>query len=725
MEGARDGGEGTHAVRPASGCLCTIPDPSTMRLAFFSPLSPKPSGIADYSEALLPHLAARVDSVDVFIEDYEPSPASSREGLRIRDYREFEADYYAGCYDAVLYHMGNNPFHVYIYDLAIRIPGVIVLHEFNLHHLLAAVTITRNGWDSYLAELEYNAGAAALERARQAQASLIQLDYDNIAMNRRLLERSRGVIVHSDYVGNLVKQAGFQLPICKIPHGVEAGAAGKAEARRQLAELASLPLEDSTPVFGVFGFLKPYKRIYEALRAFARVRALHPAIKIILVGEEHPHYPLRSLIEELGIGDAVRILGYVPLDTFVTCMAACDICINLRRPTVGETSGSLLRALALGKPTLVSEIGAFMELPDDVAVKIPVDDKEVDWLFEYMNILLNDPALAQAIGERAREYAARECAWPKVAAEYAQFLKQCVARERAPANLESLPQETTSSAAASISIAAPSTGPAFSPQEMEEYIVGFSHGSPLMEDYVQTHIKRLAHTVGITPPGGDRDRILELGCYLHMTPALRKYLCYGEVRGAYYGSVGKIDYRATTSSSGEVFACPVDLFDAEKDRFPYPDGYFNTVLCCELIEHLATDPMHMISEINRILAPGGALVLTTPNIASLRGLHAVLLGYHPGLFHAYIKPAEDGTIDPRHSREYTPREISMLFDVAGFQVELLETGEYWSRDWYADSMEKLLEANQFPTDLRGLIIYCRGRKVGPIRERWPKELYYP
>ena len=687
-----------------------------MRLAFFSPLSPKPSGISDYSEALLPHLARHVSCIDVFIEDYAPGFSPRPNNLIIRNHRDFEALHAAGEYDLVLYQMGNNPFHVYLYDLALRVPGVIVLHEFNLHHLMASATVAREDWESYLQELEYNAGADALDRARRARKGLEELDYNGVAMNRRLLERSLGAIVHSGYVESLVRNAGFGLPLAKIHHGVDIGQVEAAPARQRTAALTGFALDETTSLFGVFGFLKPYKRIHEALRAFTRLRAVHPKVKMVLAGEEHPHYPLRPLIEELGLGDAVRILGYVPLDTFTEAMAACDFCINLRRPTVGETSGSLLRALALGKPTLISDIGAFHELPDDVAVKIPVDDREVGWLFEYMNLLLEDPSLAHAIGERAREFAARECAWPKVAAEYAAFLEQCAAagrKEAVPELAAAVPEPPTNGHRS------------FTAEEIEEYIMSFSHASPLMEDYVLTHRRRLAHTVEITPRGGDRDRVLELGCYLQMTPALRKYLGYGEIRGGYFGPVGRTDYRGTTSSEGEVFACPVDLFDAERDRFPYPDGYFQTVLCCELIEHLSNDPMHMVAEINRILAPGGAFILTTPNIASLRSVHAVLHGYHPGLFSAYIKPAADGTIDPRHSREYTPREIALLMEAAGFHVEHLETGDYTERESSNGAIEEMLEANHVSVALRGEIIYCRGRKVSPVRERWPKDLYYP
>ncbi len=125
--------------------------------------------------------------------------------------------------------------------------------------------------------------------------------------------------------------------------------------------------------------------------------------------------------------------------------------------------------------------------------------------------------------------------------------------------------------------------------------------------------------------------------------------------------------RSAVSETGEKFSCTVELFNAESDPFPYPDDYFDTVLCCELIEHLPADPMHLMREINRILKPGGHLVLTTPNAASLRAISAILQGYHPGFFPAYIKPKRPGEeVDPRHAREYAPREIAQL--LAGCRI---------------------------------------------------------
>ena len=120
----------------------------------------------------------------------------------------------------------------------------------------------------------------------------------------------------------------------------------------------------------------------------------------------------------------------------------------------------------------------------------------------------------------------------------------------------------------------------------------------------------------------------------------------------------------------------MDLFDADRDRFPYDDGYFSTVLCCELIEHLSEDPMHMMGEINRVLKPGGSLVLTTPNVVSLRAIAAIVESRQPGFFPAYLRPRDGGATERRHSREYTPREISDLLVNSGFEVTLLETGPF-------------------------------------------------
>jgi len=653
-----------------------------MRVAFFSPLPPARSGISDYSQALIDYLRPLVE-LEVFSRGDQPfDPAR---------------------FDVALYQVGNNGFHDFVYETALRHPGVVVMHEPNLHHLIADLTIRRGDWDAYIRECEYQGGEAAREFAERVRKLETGPDYEGLPMTRRLLESARGLIVHSRFVEEQVRAAGFSGPVGVIPHGAWIPEADRHAWRYRLG------VDELTPLIGIFGFLKPYKRIAESLRAFRRLVRLEPGVKMILVGEPHPEFPIEPMIRSMGLSANARVLGFAPIEDFVGYLAACDIVLNLRYPTVGESSGTLLRSLGLGKAVLVSEVGSFQEFPDDVCLKVPVGPGEEDLIFEYLNLLVSRPEVAQALGARAKAYVAERCNWATVAREYASFL-ECVVTGRVPE-----PHTGTNACA---------TEPPQSPTPVSEANLQAWAVTAPSQSYLETHKTRLEKTLEMIPPGGPGDRILEMGAYLQITPALHGKLGYGEVRGCYYGQSGRVDHRVVTSKEGETFECEIDHFDAEKDPFPYPDGHFSTVLCCELIEHLFEDPMHLMCEVNRILKTGGHLVLTTPNIAALRGISAILQGYHPGFFHAYIRPAESGEVDARHNREYTPREIHRLLENSGFEVTRLETGEF--RDIphpeFAWVMH-LLERYRLETGLRGDGIYAVGRKTGEVRERYPGWLY--
>jgi glycosyltransferase involved in cell wall biosynthesis/SAM-dependent methyltransferase len=656
-----------------------------IKVAFFSPLPPARSGIADYSAALLDELKKLVD-----VEVFASKPLSF-------DPRNF---------DIALYQVGNNVYHDFCYEAAMDHPGVVVVHEANLHHLIADITIKRGDWDAYLRAVEEEGSPQDLAYANRVKSLEVGPDYEGVPMLRQLLSRSKAAIVHSGCVETELRDAGFAGAVARIPHGAWIPEANRSDFRERLG------LDEITPLIGIFGFLKPYKRIAESLRAFRRLVRVQPGAKMILVGDPHPELQLESLIRSLDLSLHVRVLGFRPIEEFVGYLAACDIVLNLRYPTVGENSGTLMRALGLGKAVVVSQVGSFSELPETICLKAPVDASEEDHLFEYLNLLVSRPELRKALGARARQWVETECTWPQVARRYADFLERIARNGAAP------PTET--------SIETRSAEPATATPEVRvepEYILSWA--TDAAKGYVETHLTRFEKTLAITPPGGPDDRILEMGAYLQITPALKTRLGYGEVRGCYYGPAGKVDERSAKSINGEQFQFTLELFDAEKDRFPYEDGYFSTVLCCELLEHLTEDPMHMMGEINRILRTGGHLVLTTPNIGSLRAVAAVLAGYHPGFFPAYIRPRAEGEEpEARHNREYTAREIELLFHYAGFEVTLLETGPFRSEpkpehEW----VKHLLDRYEQPADLRGDGIYAVGRKSGRVRERYPAWLY--
>ena len=647
-------------------------------------MPPAVSGIADYSAALAGSLG-RFAELDYFSNDGRAfDPAN---------------------HDIALYQIGNNPDHVEAYDAALSHPGVIVLHEANLHHLVAAATIRRNDWDSSLREVEFEGGPAALDYGQRVRALEVAPDYDGLPMLRRLLSRARGLVAHSDFVIAQARACGYEGPAARVHHG-----AWIPEVDRMAYRLR-LGLDADTPLVGTFGHLKPYKRIAESLRAFRRVVKCQPRAKMILVGEPHPELRVEELISTLGLSAHVRLVGRADaIEDFTGYLAACDIVLNLRYPTVGETSGTLMRALGLGKAVIVSGVGAFQELPDSICLKVPVDANEEELLTRYLSLLIERRDLITSLGSQARKWVAQECGWDRAAELYASFLESIVKGHewRQPSAVETV-----------------EASPAPTVHVEPDYIRSWSSESG-EGSYVETHIDRLEKTLAITPPAPHpAARILEMGAYLQITPSLRTHLGYGEVRGCYYGPAGRTDHKRRISQTGETFECDVDLFDAEKDPFPYPDGHFSTVLCCELLEHLPSDPMHMMSEINRILEDGGRLVLTTPNIGSLRAISAILQGYHPGFFPAYIRPRKDGEeAEARHNREYTPKEIQMLLHEAGFALELLETGPF--REEHKPELiwvDDLLDRNKLPRHLRGDGIYAVGAKTSAVRRRWPDWLY--
>jgi glycosyltransferase involved in cell wall biosynthesis/SAM-dependent methyltransferase len=646
-------------------------------------MPPSKSGIADYSEALAAEMAKRAE-VSVFDEAGRPfDPAA---------------------FDVALYHIGNNPHHDFAYETALRHPGVAVMHEANLHHLIAHITIKRGDWDAYLAECELNGGAAAVEYGKVARTLAVGPDYEGVAMTRRLLDRSRGLIVHSDFVARQMREHGFRGPIATIPHGAWIPQTDRNGTRHALG------LDETTPLIGAFGYLKPYKRIAESLRALKRLVKLDPRVRMILVGEPHPEFGVEQLIRTLDLSEHVRVLGFVPIEKFVDYIGACDIALNLRYPTVGETSGSLQRALGLGKAVVVSDVGSFSELPDDICLKVTVGPEEEDLIFEYLNVLVSRPDLARAMGERARQWVEKECNWGYVADRYVAFLSQF--REGATPPLEF--KTAAEPEPEPVRFVEPVEPEAFTPW------VG-----PEAREYARQHTSRFIHTLEMTPAGDPSKAILEMGAYLQITPALKYKLCYGNVRGCYFGQLGRTDRRSIVSEDGTTFECEVDHFDAERDPYPYATESFDTVLCCELIEHLFADPMHMMSEISRILKPGGHVVITTPNLGSLRAIAGILQGYHPSFFPAYIRPRKEGEEpEARHNREYVPMEIHHLLTDSGFEVVRLETGEFLDEPHpeYA-WIRHLLERYRVHETLRGDGIYALGRKTGPVKQRWPGWLY--
>jgi glycosyltransferase involved in cell wall biosynthesis len=180
-------------------------------------------------------------------------------------------------------------------------------------------------------------------------------------------------------------------------------------------------------VIASFGYVASSKRIEVILRALARLRGELPQLRYALVGEAVDHYELTPLVQQLGLDNIVHITGFVDSATFEAYLQMIDIGINLRTgPSGGEMSAGVVRLLAAGKPTIVSDIDGFAELPDDSVIKITQDNDEVEQLMAALRQLILDPSARAAYGENARRYAQSELSFTRVAQSYMEFIRKCL-----------------------------------------------------------------------------------------------------------------------------------------------------------------------------------------------------------------------------------------------------------------------------------------------------------
>jgi glycosyltransferase involved in cell wall biosynthesis len=362
-----------------------------VKVAYFSPMPPERSGIADYSALLLPFLRARLE-VEVVQRGRKRPPRGT---------------------DVCLYHVGNNPeAHTWIVDALRRRPGVVVLHDFVLHHLVAGLTVARGDGHGYLDAMEREHGVVGRLLAHGVLDKRIPPLWENrpedFPLAGEVLGHATGLVVHSRYVRDRARAAGFAGRIWLVPH-------------------PAWPVPDvgpetvpGGPVFGAFGHVNASKRVPQLLDAFARVRDEHPDALLLLVGAVAPGFDLERRLQRLGL-DGAGVVRHDRVDEarLWSLMAACDAVVSLRSPTMGETSGIAIRALSLGKPLVVSANGWFAELPRNLALQVAVDDDEVETLAAALELLASRPDVRAALGANAAALARRDHDVARVAELYA------------------------------------------------------------------------------------------------------------------------------------------------------------------------------------------------------------------------------------------------------------------------------------------------------------------
>jgi len=384
-----------------------------MRLAYVEPIV----GLNVYGHELLPYLAqyAQIDVVtDDKRERLNPKVAHDFPLLSYEELTTRQTDY-----DQIVFQLRNNGAHVPVYDLALSISGVIVMHEITLMGVVGGKTLRRGRRLEFVRQVAANEGPlAGLATGMDLFVRRRFSPRPSWLMNRNVIRGSRGTIVHNRDAAERLRKLYPNVPIQVVKRGVPLAPTYDQEAAKQ-----ELGLAGHFPVLGSFGVIHQRKRIAQALEAFAQLARQFPKAVYVLVGQAL-QFDLAGNVARLGLNGRVTTPGRVDDKTFHRYLAAIDIGVNLRYPLEGETSSVALRIMSYGKPLLITDAGSLAELPDTCVFKVEPGPQEVSQIAEALLAIAQDETLRRQVGEAALRHVRQHHTWEQAAETYHGFLKR-------------------------------------------------------------------------------------------------------------------------------------------------------------------------------------------------------------------------------------------------------------------------------------------------------------
>lgn len=449
-------------------------------------MPPSTSGIAAYSAEVLGALAGTDGlEIDVFVDgppaEVPPSRRAARDFVWMARRRP---------YDLTVYQLGNARCHDYMWGYLFSYPGLVVLHDAQLHQARAQQLLQR--WEP--ARAEYRAEFAAChpdapqEVTRLIEAGLGGTLFHHWPLIAHVVRAARHVAVHSPRLAETLREKygvrGTVLPMGVDdplrfeatqdaprdvlrdspsggpPDGAGAGASRgltRADVRRRLG------LPDDAVLVAAFGGVTPEKRIPELLTSMAALAERHPRLHLVLVGAAHGHFDVAAHVATRGLEGRVHLAGFVPDPELPAWLTAADIISCLRWPTNRETSAAWLRAIAAGRPTIVTDLAHTDDIPaldprswtraDATAAEAPVA-VAIDILDEQHSLTLaldrlaGDALLRRELGTAARRYFEARHTIARTADSYRAALARAAA---APAPHTDLPPHLTDPASGQLS----------------------------------------------------------------------------------------------------------------------------------------------------------------------------------------------------------------------------------------------------------------------------------
>lgn len=394
-----------------------------MRVAWWTPMPPQATGIADSSFTLAAALAKDSSlSVVAVVEDRVAKNVRVPAGVGVVSAGDYESGAIPPC-DLDVYHMGNNAgFHEYLHARALDHPGLVIIHDPAMADFYAALC-GGFGTEMFLTEARYSEPSIGDRLPTILVDGRSEWDRSRLLMSRRLVEASLMTVVHCSWARDELARLSPGARVVEIPHGAILDPSA-----------AVRPPEQGRAVFGTFGGVTPTKRVPAVLRAFARVSDDFPDARLIVTGRGEVQAlvgDLRALVRYLSLGGKVRIAADVPVDNLQRDIESCDAVFALRWPTAFETSGVVMRALGARKPIVVSDVPQYRDFDDSFCWRVPVEpEAEAAGLEEIMRNVLERPELVVAAGAAAGDHIARTSTYQTIVGRLKEAFAECVALKR-------------------------------------------------------------------------------------------------------------------------------------------------------------------------------------------------------------------------------------------------------------------------------------------------------
>ena len=411
-----------------------------MDLVCYTPLPPAPTGVAEYSDCLLQELARPTDGADGWRVTACTPPQSEAASAPIsRGYRRVSPSN-APSSGIHLYQLGNSRHHDFIYPMLEREPGIVVLHDLVLHHArlkhyldsdpvrayrddlgnVSKRRLAMAALDGYRDEVEANypgLGDSLSEIALKMGGGRLFYDYP---LFEAVARSSHGVVVHSETARRELSHRCPDVPARRVRLGVAPPTMVDPRAARMRL---GLDFESGSKVLASFGLITPEKQIATVLGALERFHCAGNPIHYFLVGATVAHYDVIGDAQSRGLGDFVHVTGRLDEERFWLHAFAADLCLNLRYPSAGETSATLIGLLARGRAVVVTGEAIGQDLPTDVVLRASLDGAE-DGLYCDLSDWLAAPERLQRLERRAFDFARTEHSIASMASDYRNALTQ-------------------------------------------------------------------------------------------------------------------------------------------------------------------------------------------------------------------------------------------------------------------------------------------------------------